>query len=151
MKKAIWSIPAERMKMKKPHVVPLSEPAIKIIKTLHFYRAANKTNLVFENVRNNRPFSVNAPKQLLKRMGKGEFTTHGMRASFKTRMTEATNHDRNAIEMCLAHAIGSQTERAYQRGDLFTKRKEIMDDWAAYLGGKSDSQIIAINRRTNSI
>ena len=72
--------------------------------------------------------------KLLGRMGKGEFTTHGFRASFKTWASEETEFDRDTVEAALAHIIGDKTEAAYQRGTLFGKRRELMEAWAAYCG-----------------
>ena len=73
------------------------------------------------------------PKLALRRMGRSDLTTHGLRSTFRDWASEATHHANHVVEQALAHTIGSGVERAYRRGDLFAKRTTLMSDWAAYL------------------
>ena len=70
---------------------------------------------------------------LLRRMGRGDLTAHGFRSSFRDWAAERTNFPSEVAEMALAHAVGSKVEAAYRRGDLFEKRRRLMDAWAEFL------------------
>jgi len=121
----VWTIPAERMKMKKGHIVPLSPQALAIINEM----AAIRTNdYVFPS--NRKGLSNMAMLKLLKRMDKGEITVHGFRSTFRDWAAESTAYTSEVVEMALAHAIKNQTEAAYRRGDLLLKRNRLMEDWA---------------------
>ena len=76
-----------------------------------------------------------AMTKLLGRMGYGDFTIHGMRATFKTWASEATTHDNHLIELSLAHSIGNAVEAAYRRTDLLDRRRQLMVDWADFCAG----------------
>ena len=82
-----------------------------------------------------RPLSQMAMTMVLRRMKLGHFTVHGMRSAFRDYMCEMTNHPETVVEQALAHQIGDETLRAYQRGDAFLKRRVLMKDWEAYLFG----------------
>jgi integrase len=69
---------------------------------------------------------------LLRRMGRGDLTAHGFRATFKTWASERTSFQNEIIETALAHAIGGKVEQAYMRGDMFEKRRRLMQQWAAF-------------------
>jgi integrase len=69
---------------------------------------------------------------LLRRMGRGDLTTHGFRATFRTWAADRTAFPREVVEAALAHVVGSKVEAAYQRGDLFEKRRWLMDEWARF-------------------
>ena len=71
---------------------------------------------------------------LLKRMNRADLTVHGFRATFRTWAAERTTFPREVAEAALAHVVGDDTERAYQRGDLFAKRAKLMTEWGAFLG-----------------
>ena len=73
-----------------------------------------------------------AMAQLLKRMGRDDITVHGMRSTFRDWAAERTNYPNFVVEMALAHVVGDKVEAAYRRGDLLTKRKQLMDQWAKY-------------------
>jgi integrase len=120
LKAKAWTVPAGRMKSAREHRVPLSDRAIEILKDQP--RAAAR---VF-------PLSNMAFLQLLKRMGRAGITPHGFRSSFRDWAAETHKAHRDVAEMALAHAISDKTEAAYRRGDLFKKRRRLMDDWAAY-------------------
>ena len=82
----------------------------------------------------------------LRRMGRGELTVHGFRSTFRDWAGEATAHPREVIEAALAHQLKDKAEAAYARGDLFTKRRRLMEDWAAFLNSVS-ADIVAIPAR----
>ena len=69
---------------------------------------------------------------LLRRMGHDNLTAHGFRSTFRDWAAERTNFPSEVAEMALAHTVGDRVEAAYRRGDLFQKRRELMDDWASY-------------------
>jgi len=127
----IWVIPAERMKMDREHRVPLSEPALDLLRRLLEVRQGKH---VFPSIRADQPLSNMAILTLLKRMGRSDITAHGFRSTFRDWVAEATEHPGEVAEMALAHAIGNKVEAAYRRGDLFDKRRRLMADWAAFCG-----------------
>lgn len=126
---ATWIIPADRIKAGKEHRVPLSAPALEIIRALAETRHGE---FVFPGGRRGRPLSNMAMAGVLKRMGRDTITVHGFRSSFRDWAAEQTNYPHEVAEMALAHTVGDKVEAAYRRGDLFDKRKRIMADWAKY-------------------
>jgi integrase len=72
---------------------------------------------------------------VLRRMGRGDLTAHGFRSTFRDWAAERTNFPRDVAEMALAHTIGDKVEAAYRRGDLFEKRRQLMEAWAKFCGG----------------
>jgi integrase len=133
----LWRIPGERMKTKKPHDVPLAPQTIAVLERM---AAIRQNDFVFPGLIRSRPISNMAMLALLKRLGlKGVVTTHGMRATFKTWASEATDFDRLAVERCLAHEIGNAVEASYLRGELLGKRKVIMQAWADHCCGDAEA------------
>lgn len=128
-KAGIWTIPAERMKAGKEHRVPLSARALEILKAM---REVKQNDYVFPGARVNRPLSNMALLMVLRRMGRGDLTVHGFRSTFRDWAAEMTAYPSEVAEMALAHTVGDKTEAAYRRGDLFEKRRRIMQDWALY-------------------
>ena len=126
----IWTIPAERMKAGREHRVPLSPAAVALVKPLVDTGASA---FLFPATKENQHLSNMAMLQLLKRMKREDLTVHGFRSTFKDWARETTDYAREVSEAALAHIIGDQTEAAYARGDLFTKRASLMQDWADYL------------------
>ncbi len=126
-----WTIPAERMKARKEHRVPLSEAAIALLESLP--RLANSP-LVFPGLLR-KPLSDMTLAAVLKRMDLAHYTVHGFRSTFRDWAAETTDHSSEAVEMALAHTIGNKVEAAYRRGDLLEKRKVLMEDWAGFLDG----------------
>jgi integrase len=126
---ATWKIPDERMKAGQKHRVPLSAAAVAILQPLYETRV---NIFVFPGARFGWPLCHTALLMLLRRMGRADVTVHGFRATFKTWATERTGFPREVIETALAHAVGNAVEAAYQRGDLFDKRRRLMDAWAEY-------------------
>lgn len=125
---AVWTIPAERMKMNNEHRVPLTRRVVEILRTLE---KASTGEHVFTSA-NGRPLSNNALLALLRRMDRKDITAHGFRSTFRDWAAETTAYPSEVVEMALAHTIRNKVESAYRRGDLFEKRKRLMGDWAKF-------------------
>ena len=135
----LWTVPAMRMKAGRVHRVPLSGRALDILEAIRPLRASDAADaLIFPGGREGRPLSGMATAMLLRRMGQGAVTTHGFRSSFRDWAGEVSSFPREVIEAALAHAVGDATERAYWRGDALEKRRQLMEAWAAFLGGQDD-------------
>lgn len=138
----VWQVPGERMKVGRPHRVPLSTAAIEAldnVRSLTSREGAENSSLVFPGQRNGRPISNMAMAMILRRM-ELPYTVHGFRSAFRDWVGEETDHPREVAEAALAHVVGDATERAYRRGDALEKRRALMDDWAVYLeNGNSES------------
>ena len=128
----VWTIPAARMKAGKSHRIPLSAPAVAVLKKL---REARASEFVFPGGKANSPLSNMALLALLDRMNRRDATVHGFRSAFRDWTAETTTHPREVAEMALAHAVSDKVEAAYRRGDLFDKRRELMDAWGGYCSG----------------
>lgn len=126
----LWSIPAERMKAGRAHVVPLSSAALDCLARAARYRREDLP-LVFPGRQRGQPLSDMALTRLLREMGE-TVTAHGFRSSFRDWVAERTHFAPEVAEMALAHAIASQTEAAYRRGNLLKKRRECMEAWGVY-------------------
>jgi integrase len=126
---ALWSIPAARMKARREHRVPLSPPAVALLRKLHTIRQGEH---VFAGQGRGKPLSNMALLMTLRRMKRGDLTAHGFRSTFRDWAAESTGHPSEVVEMALAHAVGDKVEAAYRRGDLFEKRRKLMNDWGAY-------------------
>ncbi len=124
----VWTIPGERMKAGQEHRVPLSGPALALLHKLSAIRIGEH---VFPGMRKGQPLSNMAMKMTLRRM-KVDVTAHGFRSTFRTWIAERANYPHEVAEAALAHTIENKVVAAYQRGNLFDKRRKLMDDWAAY-------------------
>lgn len=129
----LWIIPANRMKAKKEHRIPLCPRAKQIIEKLSVQSDFSAKDLIFPGANANKPLSSNALLNLLERMGV-DVTVHGFRSTFRDWAGETTSHPREVIEAALAHSLQDKAEAAYARGDLLKKRKALMDDWSNYAG-----------------
>src|SRR6266516_4636107 len=125
----LWIVPATRMKGGREHRVPLSEAAIVVLKQMV---AIRHSDYVFPGSRAGRPVSENAPVRHAKEAAGANITVHGLRSTFRDWASERTNFPREVAEMALAHAVPNAVEAAYRRGDLFEKRRKLMDAWARY-------------------
>jgi len=146
----VWAVPAERMKAGKEHRVPLSEPALDILKEMRASRPAGDADAFVFPGKLGRPLHKKALFKLLRRMGRGDLTTHGFRSSFRDWISERTNFPREVAEMALAHVVGSKVEAAYRRGDMFEKRRKLMDAWASYCAQGAPTEhgrVVAMQRR----
>jgi integrase len=123
----IWVIPSERTKSNRVHRVPLADRAVRLLAAL-----PREGEYIFAGSQAGAPLGGNSLRQLLRRMGRADLTAHGFRASFKTWASECTNYPRDVVEMALAHSTGTGVEAAYQRGDLFEKRRRLMGKWAEF-------------------
>lgn len=131
MKSAVWKIPAERMKAKKEHRVPLSPSALSLLKSLpkgadsDFVFASSKGGLLSDMT-----------LTLLMRRMEVDAVPHGFRSTFRDWVSESTDYPRELAEQALAHVIESKVEAAYRRGDALEKRRKMMVDWAGLCDGK---------------
>ncbi|MFN4091612.1 MAG: tyrosine-type recombinase/integrase [Brevundimonas sp.] len=123
IKGSVWTVPAERMKMRKPFAIPLSKEALGIIA-----QCRNGTPFVFPGRTKGNVISRGTMIHYL-----DDVTVHGWRSTFRDWAGDRTDHARDVIETAMAHEIGSESERAYRRGKAFDKRSLLMDDWASYL------------------
>lgn len=124
-----WIIPGERMKAGSEHRVPLTDRAVEILNAM----GGAGDGLVFPGP-GRRQLSNMALLSVLKRMQRDDITVHGFRSTFRDWAAEETTYQNEVVEMALAHTIGNKVEAAYRRGDLFEKRRRLMEDWAAACG-----------------
>ena len=145
---ALWTIPAELMKMRVSHIVPLSRQAIEILKSLQPFTCSSR--YVFPSARSNeRPMSNNAILAALRRMGfeKDEMSGHGFRAMARTILDEVLQIRPDFIEHQLAHAVRDPNGRAYNRTSHIAERAKMMQVWADYLDGlKAGAKVIPLKR-----
>ncbi len=147
LKEEIWTIPADRIKAGRQHRVPLSSRALAILKTMQSMKAEN-TDYIFPGLKQSRPLSNTAMLMLLRRMNRDDLTSHGFRSSFRDWCAEQSHYPREVAEAALAHVIGDKTEAAYRRGDLFDKRRQMMDAWARYcIMPKSKEVVVPLKLR----
>ncbi len=139
LKEKTWTIAGERMKSGNEHRVPLSDAAVAVIE-----RIEHRTGLLFPSADNK------SLARLRIRLGYGHITTHGFRSTFRDWAAERTNFPREIAEKALAHAVGDDTERAYQRGDLLEKRRKLMDAWAAYCAQPGGAKVLRPHFRGRS-
>lgn len=159
-----WTVPAARMKAGREHRVPLSTPAVALLRGLPRLAGAD---LIFPGARGGAVLSDMTLGAVIRRLHEASVraggtgwvdrrqqgkvvTAHGVaRSSFRTWAAEATTHPREVAEAALAHLSGDAVERAYQRGDLFERRRRLMDDWGAFLA-KPAARVIALDRIDDS-
>ena len=127
----LWTVPGERMKMKKEHRVPLTDRTMEI---LHGLKRGEPNDLVFKGAKPGAPLSDTALLECLRGIRPG-FTSHGMRSSFRDWCGDETTFPRELAEAALAHKIEDETERAYRRSDALEKRRDLMAAWARYCAG----------------
>ena len=138
--KRVWNIPAERMKAARPHKVPLPRAAMRLLEGM---RETANGDYVFPGARKDMALSNMACLALLERMGREDLTVHGFRSTFRDWAAERTDFPSEVVEAALAHVIANKVEAAYRRGDLFDKRRELMQAWASYCGQKPRSGAIS--------
>jgi integrase len=125
---ATWTIPAARMKARREHRVPLSQAAVDLLRKAP-REAGNEQ--IFIGPKPGLGLGGMTLSRLMKRMGRDE-TVHGFRSAFSDWAHESTAHPNHAIELSLAHNVGTEVERAYRRKDMLAKRVRLMADWARY-------------------
>lgn len=127
---AVWEVPAEKMKMRRAHRVPLAARAVEILREAQGFD--DGSGLIFPGSKRGRPMSENTMVKLVRELGYN-IDVHGFRTSFRTWAQERTNFPREVAELALAHVNQDRVEAAYARSDLFEKRRAMMNAWAAYL------------------
>jgi integrase len=137
LQKAVWTVPANRMKNAREHRVPLTPAAMATLAPLH---EARISDYVFPGQRSGKPLSQMAMDMLMRRMKAGDYTVHGFRSAFRDWAGEETQFPREVAEAALAHTVGDATERAYRRGDALEKRRALMQAWAAFVNLSSLSE-----------
>jgi integrase len=127
-----WTIPAGRMKAGKEHRVPLSDAALAVLQPLQVVQQPHA--YVFPGAYAGRRVGLNMPLRMLNKVTGNGATVHGFRSSFRDWAAERTSFPREVAEQALAHTIGNAVEAAYRRGDLFEKRRRLMDSWSEFCG-----------------
>jgi len=128
---AVWTIPAERIKGGREHRVPLSAPALAVLRKM---AQLGTEGFVFPGLKAASALSDVALAKAVDVAGGNGATVHGFRSTFRDWCAEATNCPRELAEAALAHVLKDKTEAAYQRGDQLEKRRRLMADWAAFCG-----------------
>ncbi|WP_205599490.1 tyrosine-type recombinase/integrase [Sandarakinorhabdus rubra] len=149
----LWSIPANRMKRPRPHLIPLSDAAVAVFQKALELRTGEEP-LCFPGIVRTRatatqpamakPLSDASLKAVLVRMGRTALP-HGFRSTFKDWVSEVARYPNELSEAALAHAIKDKTEAAYRRGDLLERRREMMDAWATWCEAKSVENVVSIS------
>jgi len=138
MRQRTWTVPGERMKNGKAHIVPLSTAAMRLLEEMEQVRS---NSLVFPGYVEGRPLSDKAFERLLRKLG-CEATAHGFRASFKSWSRCETSFPREIAEQALAHTIGNKTEQAYDHVHPVDRIRPLLAAWADYLDGQSASNVV---------
>lgn len=141
LEKAVWTIPAKRMKAGKEHRIPLSARAVGILRDLP---RLDQNPYVFPGNRKNKPLSSMSMTMQLRRMKRGAITVHGFRSTFRDWASEQTSFPHETCEHALAHRISDKAEAAYRRGDQFDKRRKLMDAWGAFCEPRRAATVIEL-------
>lgn len=160
MEKGVWTIPADRMKGRREHRVPLSAAALAVLTKAKEMRQGE---YVFPGKVIGEPVNTGGLGQPLKRMNAGrvkaglakwvdaqsgrDIVPHGFRSSFRDWAAETTHYDRDMVEMALAHVVENKVEAAYRRGDMFQKRLQMMNDWATWCEPKKTATVTSIKSK----
>ncbi|MHB0973153.1 MAG: tyrosine-type recombinase/integrase [Thiobacillus sp.] len=161
MEKGVWTIPADRMKARREHRVPLSAAALAVLAKA---KQICQGEYVFPGRIIGEPVDSGGLGQPLKRMNAHRvkeglekwvdaqsgraIVPHGFRSSFRDWAAETTHYDRDMVEMALAHVVGNKVEAAYRRGDMFEKRRQLMADWAAWCEPKKAGNVVTLMSKT---
>jgi integrase len=130
---AVWIVPAKRMKADREHRVPLSPAAMAVLREAGELKAGEADGFLFPGMKGGKPLSNMSLLMVLRRMRRGDLTTHGMRSTFRDWAAE-TGKPADIAEAALAHVVGDKTVAAYQRGDLLDRRRRLMEQWAEFCG-----------------
>ena len=149
----VWTVPGKRMKGGREHRVPLSEATIAVleeVRPLSLMRDGEPEPAapVFPGPRRALPLSNMVFLMLLRRMKRDDLTAHGFRSTFSDWAAERTTYPREVVEMALAHAVENKVEAAYRRGDLFDKRRKLMESWAGFCAGPARGTVAPIRGAT---
>ena len=129
MDRALWTIPARRMKAGYEHRVPLAQPALRLLAEV---ADGTQSGYIFPGRDLARPLSNMALAMQLRRAGAGHVTVHGFRSTFRDWASEQTGYAHETCEHALAHRISDKAEAAYRRGDQLDKRRDLMEAWARF-------------------
>ena len=145
----VWTVPGEHMKAGREHRVPLSEAALAVldkVRPLALLRDGEPDPAapVFPGPRRALPMSNMVLLMLLRRMGRADLTAHGFRSTFSDWAAERTAYPREVVEMALAHTIANKVEAAYRRGDLFEKRRQVMEAWAKFCSMPPGGEVVPL-------
>ena len=132
----LWTVPADRMKLKREHRVPLSDRACQILRELQIERRGDRVFQVSIRTIQNTVGAIDAAA-----------TVHGFRSSFRDWAGDVAHAPREIAEEALAHAIGNQTERAYRRSDALDQRRGLMEAWARYCEGEAGAEVVDLASR----
>jgi integrase len=143
LERAVWTVPAVRMKAGREHRVPLSPRALRIVTDLADSRTSD---FVFPGEKPARPLSAMSLEMVLRRMKIENATVHGFRSSFRDWAGNETEYPRELTETALAHVIGDKAEQAYRRSDALEKRRKLMEAWDAYCTAHERGKIISFRR-----
>jgi integrase len=141
--RAVWTVPAARMKAGREHRVPLSGRAIAILRGL---AASNQGEFAFAGRRLSKPLSGMAMEMVLRRMHITDATVHGFRSSFRDWAGNVSTFPREIIETALSHVVGDQAEQAYRRSDALEKRRQLMEAWASYCDATANNTIVQLKQ-----
>lgn len=145
-----WTVPKERMKAGKPHVVPLPSTALAILDIMAEKRRPGFDYIFPGSQGKSGRLSVMALTMSMRRHKAGDYTPHGFRSAFRDWAGDETTFARDDIEQCLAHSIGNEVEKAYRRGTALEKRRTIMTAWDDFLSGREAENVTPIHRRRKS-
>jgi integrase len=142
--RAVWVVPPNRMKAGREQRVPLSRRALRVVKQA--FADYPDSDFLFPGQKPGKPLSAMALEMMLRRMKVADATVHGFRSSFRDWASECTNFTNEVCEAALAHVIEDKSEAAYRRGDLFEKRRKLMEAWAVYCAAPKVGKVVAFRR-----
>lgn len=153
--KALWIVPAERMKMRNEHRIPLTREAVELLRNLD---RMGGSDFVFPAVRGGmlsdaalsacmKRIHAAKPDRYLDRRSGRPAVPHGLRSTFRDWAAERTEYPSDMAEIALAHSVGSEVERAYRRGDMIEKRRGMMAAWGRFLRGEAGAKVVSIEMR----
>jgi integrase len=147
MAKALWTVPAERMKGRKEHKVPLSGRALEILRAL----PRENSDVVFASPKlAGRSVSAVAVRNLLAELAGKDVTLHGFRSSLRDWTGDCTSFPREIAEAALAHKVGDSVEAAYRRSTAIEKRRQLMEAWAGFCAGQGAAEVLPLTRKAVS-
>jgi integrase len=141
---ATWTLPAERMKAGREHVVPLAPQAVALFQRMKAHKRGD-SGLVFPGTKRGQPLSDMTLTKALRDMG-CDVTAHGFRSTFRDWVAEQTSWPADLAEAALAHVVSDKTVAAYQRGTMLEKRRQLMSAWADYCGGPRGGNVVQLTR-----
>src|SRR5262249_24596924 len=130
-----WTIPGSRMKRDREHRVPLSDAALEVLERMDEIRHSDR---VF-------PITSKSVWRLVKAL-RPDITVHGFRSTFRDWASECSDVPDRVVEAALAHVVGDAPEAAYRRGDLFERRRQLMDAWARYCRSQAENNVVEMRR-----